>query len=42
VREYRSFHTVPLDRLADGIAAIGTTYRFDGEEIRKIVVAAHW
>jgi len=34
-------HTVSLERLADGIAAIGTTYRFDGEEIRKIAVAAH-
>ena len=34
-------HTVPLERLADGIAAIGTTYRLDGEEIRKVAVAAH-
>lgn len=34
-------HTVPLERLADGIAAIGTTYRLDGEEIRKVAVAAN-
>jgi L-iditol 2-dehydrogenase len=34
-------HTVPLERLADGIATIGGSYRLDGEEIRKIAVAAH-
>ena len=34
-------HTVGLDRLADGIATIGGTYRLDGEEIRKVAVAAH-
>src|SRR5205814_8266232 len=34
-------HTIPRGRLADGIGAIGTTYRFDGEEVRKIAVAAH-
>jgi len=34
-------HTVGLERLADGIATIGGSYRLDGEEIRKIAVAAH-
>jgi threonine dehydrogenase-like Zn-dependent dehydrogenase len=33
-------HTVPLSRLADGIATIGGSYRLDGEEIRKIAVSA--
>lgn len=34
-------HTIPLERLADGIATIGGSYRLDGEEIRKVAVAAH-
>lgn len=33
-------HVLPLDRVADGVAAIGTTYRLDGEEIRKVAIAA--
>jgi L-iditol 2-dehydrogenase len=34
-------HRLPLDRVAEGVAAIGGTYRLDGEEIRKVAVAAH-
>jgi L-iditol 2-dehydrogenase len=34
-------HTLPLGRVAEGIAAIGGTYRIDGVEIRKVAVAAH-
>jgi L-iditol 2-dehydrogenase len=33
-------HTLPLERVGEGIGAIGTSYRLDGQEIRKIVVAA--
>jgi hypothetical protein len=32
---------LPLSRVADGIAAIGGSYRLDGQEIRKVAVAAH-
>jgi L-iditol 2-dehydrogenase len=34
-------HKLPLERVQDGIAAIGGTYRIDGEEVRKVAVAAH-
>ena len=34
-------HPLPLERVAEGIAAIGGTYRIDGVEIRKVAVAAH-
>jgi threonine dehydrogenase-like Zn-dependent dehydrogenase len=34
-------HRLPLHRVAEGVAAIGGTYRLDGEEIRKVAVAAH-
>jgi L-iditol 2-dehydrogenase len=34
-------HRLPLHRVADGVAAIGGAYRLDGEEIRKVAVAAH-
>jgi L-iditol 2-dehydrogenase len=34
-------HRLPLDRVAEGVAAIGGTYRLDGGEIRKVAVAAH-
>jgi len=34
-------HTLPLARVADGIATIGGGYRLDGREVRKIAVAAH-
>jgi L-iditol 2-dehydrogenase len=34
-------HKLPLSRVADGIAAIGGSYRLDGKEIRKVAVAAH-
>lgn len=31
-------HQLPLERVADGIKAIGQSYRLDGEEIRKVVI----
>jgi L-iditol 2-dehydrogenase len=34
-------HQLPLERAGDGIAAIGGTYRIDGEEIRKVAIAGH-
>jgi threonine dehydrogenase-like Zn-dependent dehydrogenase len=34
-------HRLPLDRVAEGVTAIGGAYRLDGEEVRKIAVAAH-
>jgi L-iditol 2-dehydrogenase len=34
-------HTLPLERVAEGIAAIGGSYRLDGREIRKVAIAAH-
>src|ERR671913_433617 len=34
-------HRLPLHRVAEGVAAIGGPYRLDGEEIRKVAVAAH-
>jgi hypothetical protein len=34
-------HRLPLHRVAEGVAAIGGAYRLDGEEIRKVAVAAH-
>ncbi len=34
-------HRLPLERAAAGIAAIGGSYRLDGEEIRKVAIAAH-
>lgn len=34
-------HRLPLSRVADGIAAIGGSYTLDGQEVRKIAVAAH-
>ncbi len=34
-------HKVPLTRVADGIAAIGGSYRLDGAEIRKVAIAAN-
>jgi threonine dehydrogenase-like Zn-dependent dehydrogenase len=34
-------HRLPLERVADGVAAIGGAYRLDGEEIRKVAIAAH-
>jgi L-iditol 2-dehydrogenase len=34
-------HRLPLERVAEGIAAIGGTYRLDGKEIRKVAIAAN-
>lgn len=34
-------HKLPLDRVADAIGAIGTTYRVDCAEIRKVAIAAN-
>jgi L-iditol 2-dehydrogenase len=34
-------HTLPLERVADGIAAIGGSYAVDGREIRKVAIAAN-
>jgi L-iditol 2-dehydrogenase len=34
-------HILPLDRLPDGIATIGGSYRLDGEEVRKIAISAN-
>jgi threonine dehydrogenase-like Zn-dependent dehydrogenase len=34
-------HRLPLARVAEGIASIGGTYRLDGEEVRKVAIAAH-
>ena len=34
-------HTLPLERVADGIAAIGGSYRVDDREIRKVAIAAN-
>lgn len=34
-------HRLPLERVADGINAIGGTYHIDGQEIRKVAIAAH-
>lgn len=33
-------HTLPLARLADALATIGGGYRLDGQEVRKIAIAA--
>ncbi|RMF88271.1 MAG: sorbitol dehydrogenase [Nitrospinota bacterium] len=33
-------HQLPLERIGDAINAIGQSYRLDGEEIRKVVIAA--
>ncbi|MCA9877514.1 MAG: zinc-binding dehydrogenase, partial [Thermomicrobiales bacterium] len=34
-------HKLPLERVSDGIDAIGKTYRIDGEEIRKVAIMAN-
>jgi threonine dehydrogenase-like Zn-dependent dehydrogenase len=34
-------HTLPLSRVGEAIACIGGSYQLDGEEIRKVAIAAH-
>ncbi len=34
-------HRLPLERVSDGVEAIGKTYRVDGEEIRKVAIVAN-